>query len=126
MNGHRKTPAMRRAARRAWTAFVAAAMFSFAASSVLALDGDEILQKVDRNLEPESYEMYRKLINIEPDGRKKEFVLYSVKKGRDKRRRAVPRPAERQGTGHAAPGRQHVAIHPRRRQGRSASPACSR
>ena len=28
--------------------------------------------------------MYRKLINIEPDGRKKEFVLYSVKKGRDK------------------------------------------
>ena len=47
-------------------------------------DGNEILRKVDRNLEPESYEMYRKLINIEPDGRKKEFVLYSVKKGRDK------------------------------------------
>ena len=41
-------------------------------------------KKVDRNLEPESYEMYRKLINIEPDGAKKEFVLYSVKKGRDK------------------------------------------
>jgi outer membrane lipoprotein-sorting protein len=49
-----------------------------------AADGNEILRKVDRNLEPESYEMYRKLINIEPDGRKKEFVLYSVKKGRDK------------------------------------------
>jgi len=28
--------------------------------------------------------MYRKLINIEPDGSRKEFVLYSVKKGRDK------------------------------------------
>jgi hypothetical protein len=28
--------------------------------------------------------MYRKLINIEPDGRKKEFVLFTVKKGRDK------------------------------------------
>jgi hypothetical protein len=27
--------------------------------------------------------MYRKLINIEPDGRKKEFVLFSVKKGRE-------------------------------------------
>jgi outer membrane lipoprotein-sorting protein len=50
----------------------------------IAVDGNEILKKVDRNLEPESYEMYRKLINIEPSGDKKEFVLYSVKKGRDK------------------------------------------
>ncbi len=49
-----------------------------------ALDGTELLRKVDRNLEPEAYEMMRKLINIEPDGKKKEFVLYSVKKGRDK------------------------------------------
>lgn len=49
-----------------------------------AVDGNEILKKVDRNLEPESYEMYRKLINIDPGGDKKEFVLYSVKKGRDK------------------------------------------
>ena len=31
-----------------------------------ALDGKAILEKVDRNLEPESYESYRKLINIEP------------------------------------------------------------
>lgn len=49
-----------------------------------AVDGAALLQKVDRNLEPESYEMYRKLINIEPDGTRKEFVIYSVKKGRDK------------------------------------------
>ncbi len=48
-----------------------------------ALDGVEILKKVDRNLEPESYESYRKLINIEPDGTKKEFVIYSAKKGKD-------------------------------------------
>lgn len=48
-----------------------------------AIDGKAILQKVDRNLEPESYESYRKLINIEPSGAKKEFVIYSVKKGRD-------------------------------------------
>jgi outer membrane lipoprotein-sorting protein len=48
-----------------------------------ALDGNEILQKVDRNLEPESYESYRKLINIEPDGTRKEFVLYSAKKGKE-------------------------------------------
>jgi hypothetical protein len=51
---------------------------------VLALDGGEILKKVDRNLNPETYEMYRKLINIEPDGTKKEFVLYTVKKGKDR------------------------------------------
>ena len=49
-----------------------------------AIDGNDLLRKVDRNLEPESYEMYRKLINIEPSGNRKEFVLYSVKKGRDK------------------------------------------
>ena len=49
-----------------------------------ALDGNEILLQVDRNLQPESYEMYRKLINIEPDGSKKEYVLYTVKKDRDK------------------------------------------
>ena len=52
--------------------------------AMAAVDGNDILKKVDRNLEPESYEMYRKLINIEPNGTKKEFVLYSVKKGRDK------------------------------------------
>jgi outer membrane lipoprotein-sorting protein len=49
-----------------------------------ATEGNEILLQVDRNLQPESYEMYRKLINIEPDSSQKEFVLYSVKKGADK------------------------------------------
>ena len=48
-----------------------------------AIDGLDILKKLDRNLEPESYESYRKLINIEPDGKKKEFVIYSAKKGKD-------------------------------------------
>jgi hypothetical protein len=56
----------------------------FAALPAIGADGNEILKRVDRNLEPESYEMYRKLINIEPSGDKKEFVLFSVKKGRDK------------------------------------------
>ena len=54
------------------------------AAPAAALDGNEILLQVDRNLQPESYEMYRKLINIEPDGSKKEYVLYTVKKGREK------------------------------------------
>src|SRR5512139_4072129 len=54
------------------------------AGACAALDANELLRKIDRNLEPTSYEMYRKLINIEPSGAKKEFVLYSVKKGNEK------------------------------------------
>jgi outer membrane lipoprotein-sorting protein len=49
-----------------------------------AIDGSALLKQVDRNLSPESYESYRKLINVEPDGRKKEFTLFTVKKGTDK------------------------------------------
>jgi hypothetical protein len=48
------------------------------------IDGNAILAKMDRNLSPESFEAYRKLINIEPNGRAKEFVLFTVKKGTDK------------------------------------------
>ena len=55
-----------------------------ACSHAQDLDADAILLQIDRNLNPESYEMYRKLINIEPDGSKKEFVLYTIKKGQDK------------------------------------------
>ena len=55
-----------------------------AVPAAAALDGTQILQKVDRNLEPESYEAYRQLIDIQPDGSKKEYVLYTMKKGRDK------------------------------------------
>jgi len=46
--------------------------------------GDQILLKLDRNLNPESYESYRKLINIEPNGKKREYVLFTIKKGKDK------------------------------------------
>ena len=53
-------------------------------SPAAGIDGAQILQKVDRNLEPESYESYRKLIDIQPDGSRKESVLYTMKKGRDK------------------------------------------
>jgi outer membrane lipoprotein-sorting protein len=51
---------------------------------VYAIDGTAILKQVDRNLSPDSYESYRKLINIEPSGAKKEFTLFTVKKGLDK------------------------------------------
>ena len=51
---------------------------------VYALDGDALLKKIDRNLNPESFEMYRKLINVEPDGKQKEYTLFSMKKGTEK------------------------------------------
>lgn len=54
-----------------------------AGGSAWGLDGDAVLDQVDRNLAPDSYEMYRKLINLEPDGSRKEFVLYTAKKGRE-------------------------------------------
>lgn len=65
--------------------YLACIIFVFmAATAAFAVDGQAILEQVDKNISPDSYELYRKLINIEPDGRKKEFVLYTVKKGRDK------------------------------------------
>jgi outer membrane lipoprotein-sorting protein len=62
-------------------------VFIFAVLTALpayAADGTALLKQVDRNLSPETYESYRKLINIEPDGKKKEFTLFTVKKGVDK------------------------------------------
>jgi outer membrane lipoprotein-sorting protein len=59
-------------------------MLYLVALPVAAIDGNQILQKVDRNLEPETYESYRQLTDIQPDGSKKVSVLYTMKKGRDK------------------------------------------
>lgn len=56
----------------------------FAGTTAYGLDGLAILKKVDANLQPESFESYRKLINIEPSGAKREFLLYTLKKGHDK------------------------------------------
>ena len=49
-----------------------------------AAEGTDLLRQIDRNLFPESFESYRKIINVEPNGRKKEYVYYTAKKGRDK------------------------------------------
>ncbi len=67
------------------------------AGPALALDGNEILRQVDKNMQPQSYEMYRKLINVEPDGKKKEFVLYTVKTGQDKMVALFISPASEEG-----------------------------
>ncbi|MFQ3622333.1 MAG: outer membrane lipoprotein-sorting protein [Acetobacteraceae bacterium] len=55
-----------------------------AAAAGAVEEAQALLRAVDRALEPASYEMYRKIINIEPSGARKEFVLYSAKKGRDR------------------------------------------
>ncbi len=70
--------------KRIVTAFIITAFLFGIPTLSLAVDGEGILRQVDRNLNPESYEMYRKLINIEPDGTQKEFVLYTIKKGQDR------------------------------------------
>jgi outer membrane lipoprotein-sorting protein len=64
-----------------WICGLTLALTSHAA---LALDGEAILREVDRNLQPESFESYRKLVNIEPDGKQREYTLFTVKKGHDK------------------------------------------
>ena len=51
---------------------------------VLAVDPETILQRVDQNMMPDSFEMYRKLVYIEQDGRRREFVMYTIKQGRDR------------------------------------------
>ena len=62
-----------------------------------ALSGDEVLMQVDRNLTPESFESYRKLVNIEPDGSRREFILFTVKKGNDRVASLFLSPASEQG-----------------------------
>jgi outer membrane lipoprotein-sorting protein len=54
------------------------------ATPVYAADGTQLLEQIDKNLTPESYESYRKIINIEPSTRTKEYVYYTSKKGKDK------------------------------------------
>jgi len=77
--------------------FIILCLSLFYSMTAFALDGNEILKKVDRNLNPESFEMYRKLINIDPDGTKKEFVMFSLKKGKDKIASVFLSPASEKG-----------------------------
>lgn len=56
--------------------------FLFAFYFTLFANG--ILEDIDRRLTPVSAQIYKKLVNIEPDGSKKEFVLFQAKKDKDK------------------------------------------
>jgi outer membrane lipoprotein-sorting protein len=65
-------------------AFLLSLTMLFMATPLYAVEGTELLQQIDRNLSPESFESYRKIINIEPSGRKKEYIYFTAKKGKDK------------------------------------------
>jgi len=64
---------------------------------VQEVDGNKLLEQVDKKLSPDSYESYKKLINIEPDGKKKEFILFTIKKGKDKVAALFLSPASEEG-----------------------------
>jgi outer membrane lipoprotein-sorting protein len=66
---------------RSWFSISIIAIWLSGSGICLALDGASILKQVDRNMMPESFESYRKLVNIEPDGRNREYTLFTVKKG---------------------------------------------
>ena len=68
-----------------------------AVPSVRPQDGNDLLRRIDRNLNPESFETYRKLINIEPDGDRKEFILFTVKKGTERVAALFLSPASEEG-----------------------------
>jgi outer membrane lipoprotein-sorting protein len=70
--------------RKALYLVIIALFYMLRCSALPAEDGAALLKRLDKNMNPQSYEFYRKIINIEPDGRKKEFVMYTVKKGYDK------------------------------------------
>jgi outer membrane lipoprotein-sorting protein len=59
-------------------------IFLMSAAPAASQNANALLQEVDDNLMPDSYEAYRILINEEPDGSKKEYKFYTVKKGREK------------------------------------------
>ncbi len=62
-----------------------------------SLFASNLLLQIDKNLQPGSSETYKKLINIEPDGSKKEFLLYQAKSGTDKMVSSFLKPVSEKG-----------------------------
>jgi len=61
------------------------------------LFGDNLLQEIDKKMSPGSSETYKNLINIEPDGTKKEFLLYQARKDSNKMVSAFLKPESEKG-----------------------------
>jgi hypothetical protein len=66
-------------------ALVAGTLVTIAHAQVgRVIDGAVLLRQVDRRLNPPSYDAYKRLINVEPNGRTREYLLYQVAEGREK------------------------------------------
>lgn len=72
-----------------------------------------ILEEIDKNLNPTSFEAYKKLINIEPDGSKKEFLMWMIKKDKDKIANLFLKPATDNGRALLRLGNNIVALYSR-------------
>lgn len=72
-------------------------VFFFASGTLYAQSGNDILKRIDEKLWPSSYEAYRYLVDQYPDGSKKEYTVYTVKKGTDKVAMAFLAPASEAG-----------------------------
>lgn len=66
-------------------------------TSAQGLDGSTILRQIDEKMWPASYEMYRKLVNVKSDGSKREYLMYTLKKGRGKVVNLFLKPPEEHG-----------------------------
>ena len=63
----------------------AVALMAMGQSPIRArLDGAALLRQVDRRLNPPSYDASKRLINVEPNGRTREYLLYQIAEGREK------------------------------------------
>ena len=67
------------------------------ATPAVAIEGSAFLRQADANLQPESFESYRELINIEPSGAQREFLLSTLNKGQVDRRCFSPQRAKQGG-----------------------------
>jgi hypothetical protein len=63
---------------------VAGAVVALAHPQAPPTDGTALLRQIDRRLNPPSYDAYKRLINVEPNGRRREYLLYQVADGREK------------------------------------------
>ncbi len=72
-------------------------MTLFASGALFAQTGNDILKRIDNKLWPTDYEAYRYLVDQYPDGSKKEYTVYTVKKGEDKVAMAFLAPASEAG-----------------------------
>lgn len=59
-------------------------LITLAVGIVSAQDANALLKRIDESLLPTSYEAYRTLVNEEPNGSRKEFSFFSIKKAKDK------------------------------------------